>query len=85
QEETILLYLAVPPLVAGIRHGWLSTCNSFLVSAVALVLAGGLVNAPLDVDLVQAAGFWLVTGLGIGLLAGVQTRSIRDLEQRQAP
>jgi signal transduction histidine kinase len=85
QEETILLYLAVPPLVAGIRHGWLSACNSFLVSAVALVLAGGLVNAPFDVDLVQAAGFWLVTGLGIGLLAGVQTRSIRDLEQRQAP
>lgn len=85
QEESILLYLAIPPLVAGIRHGWLSASNSFLVSAVALVLAGGLTDARFDADLVQATGFWLVTGLGIGLLAGVQTRSIRDLEQRQAP
>jgi hypothetical protein len=85
QEETILLYLAVPPLVAGIRRGWLSASNAFLVSTVALVLAAGLTSAPFDVDLVQSAGFWLVTGLGVGVLAGVQTRSIRDLEQRQAP
>lgn len=85
QEETILLYLAVPPLVAGIRHGWLSASNAFLVSSVALVLGAGLASAPFDLDLVQSAGFWLVTGLGIGVLAGVQTRNIRDLEQRQAP
>jgi signal transduction histidine kinase len=85
QEETILLYLAVPPLVAGIRHGWLSASNAFLVSSVALVLGAGLTSAPFDVDLAQSAGFWLVTGLGMGVLAGVQTRNIRDLEQRQAP
>ena len=35
--------------------------------------------------MLQSAGFWLVTGLGIGVLAGVQTRSIRTLEQSQAP
>ena len=35
--------------------------------------------------MLQSAAFWLVTGLGIGVLAGVQTRSIRTLEQSQAP
>lgn len=85
QEESILLYLAVPPLAAGIRHGWLSASNAFLVSTVALALAGRITSASFDVDLLQSAVFWLVTGLGIGVLAGVQTRSIRDLEQRQAP
>jgi signal transduction histidine kinase len=85
QEETIILYLAVPPLVAGIRHGWLSASNAFLVSTVALALAGQVSGAAFDLDLLQSAVFWLVTGLGVGILAGVQTRSIRDLEQRQAP
>lgn len=85
QEETVFLYLAVPPLVAGIRQGWLSASNAFLVSTVALVLGAGLSGAPLELDLLPSAGFWLVTGLGIGVLAGVQTRSIRDLELRHAP
>lgn len=85
QEESILLYLTVPALAAGVRHGWLSATNTFLVSAVALALGSALPSAPFDVDRFQAAGFWLVTGLGIGVLAGVQTRSIRDLEQGQAP
>jgi signal transduction histidine kinase len=85
REDTILLYLAVPPLVAGIRHGWLSASNAFLVATVALVLGRGLAGEPFDVDHAQSAGFWLFTGLGVGVLAGVQTRNIRDLEQRQAP
>ncbi|WP_210502490.1 sensor histidine kinase [Nocardioides xinjiangensis] len=85
QAESVLLYLAVPPLVGGVRHGWLSASNAFLVSAVALALGGGLSVKPFDVAPLQSAAFWLVTGLGIGVLAGVQTRSIRDLEQRQAP
>ena len=84
-EDSILLYLAVPPLVAGIRHGWLSASNAFLVSTAALVVGARLASAPFDIDFVQSAGFWLVTGLGVGVLAGVQTRNIRDLEQRQAP
>ncbi|PKH44104.1 Histidine kinase [Nocardioides alpinus] len=84
-DESILLYLAVPPLVAGIRHGWLSAANSFLVSTAAVLIGGRLADEPPTQDVLQAAGFWLVTGLGIGVLAGVQTRSIRTLEQSQAP
>lgn len=84
-EETILLYLAVPPLVAGIGHGWLSATNAFLVSTATLLLADRISMAPVDADLLQSAGFWLVTGLGVGVLAGIQTRSIRELQGRQAP
>ncbi len=85
RDEAILLYLAVPPLVAGIRHGWLSATNAFLVSTAAVLIGSRLSSDPPSMDAMQSAGFWLVTGLGIGVLAGVQTRSIRTLEQRQAP
>lgn len=85
RDESILLYLAVPPLVAGIRHGWLSATNSFLVSTAAGLLGGRLSTEPPALDVLQSALFWLITGLGIGVLAGVQTRSIRTLEQSQAP
>ncbi|NYE38908.1 signal transduction histidine kinase [Nocardioides cavernae] len=85
RDEAILLYLAVPPLVAGIRLGWLSATNAFLVSTAALVIGSRVSADPPSMDVLQSAGFWLLTGLGVGVLAGVQTRSIRDLEQRQAP
>ena len=85
RDESFLLYLAVPPLVAGIRHGWLSATNSFLVSTAAALIGGRLSNDPPTMQELQSAAFWLVTGLGVGVLAGVQTRSIRTLEQSQAP
>lgn len=85
REESILVYLAVPPLVAGIRHGWLSATNAFLICAAAVLVGGRMSSAPPDVAVLQSAAFWLVTGLGVGVLAGVQTRNIRDLEERQAP
>jgi signal transduction histidine kinase len=84
-DDSILLYLAVPPLVAGVRHGWLAATNAFLMSAAGLSLMGVLWPKPVDADRLQSASFWLVMGLGIGVLAGVQTRNIRDLEQHQAP
>jgi signal transduction histidine kinase len=84
-DEAILLYLAVPPFVAGIRFGWLSACNTFLVSTAAVLIVGAVSSSSLPLEVMQSAVFWLLTGLGIGVLAGVQTRSIRDLEQRQAP
>ncbi len=85
RDESILLYLAVPPLVAGLRHGWLAATNSFLVSAAAVLVGGRLSSEPASLEVFQSAAFWLITGLGIGVLAGVQTRSIRSLEQSQAP
>lgn len=85
RDDAVLLYLAVPPLVAGIRRGWLSATNAFLVSAVALLVGSRLAADPPTWAVIQSAGFWLLTGLGVGVLAGIQTRSIRDLEVRQAP
>ena len=85
RDESILLYLAVPPLVAGIRHGWIAASNAFLISSAAVLIGSRLSSNPPTTDVVQSAAFWLVTGLGIGVLAGVQTRSIRTLEQSQAP
>lgn len=84
-DESILVYLAVPPLVAGIRHGWLSASNAFLISTAAVLIGAPLSGDAPSREVLLSAGFWLFTGLGIGVLAGVQTRSIRDLEQRQAP
>lgn len=84
-DEPILLYLAVPPFVAGIRLGWVWAANTFLVATVAVLLSGTAADVSLPAADLQSALFWLVTGLGIGVLAGVQTRSIRNLEQRHAP
>ena len=85
RDEAALLYLAIPPLVAGIRLGWLPAINAFLVSTAAVLIGGRLSAEPPSAEVIQSAGFWLVTGLGVGALAGVQTRSIRTLEQHQAP
>lgn len=85
RDESILLYLAVPPLVAGIRHGWVSATNSFLAGTAAVLVGSRLSAQNMSLEVLQPAGFWLITGLGIGVLAGIQTRSIRTLEQSQAP
>lgn len=85
RDDAIFLYLAVPPLVAGIRHGWLAASNTFLISVAAVLVGSRISSDPPSLELLQSALFWLVTGLGVGVLAGVQTRSIRTLEQSQAP
>ena len=82
--EPWLVCLAVPPLVAGIRHGWVSATNTTLLSAVALTV---IVASPVSprVEDARSAAFWLTMGVGTGLLAGWQSRRLRALEERQAP
>lgn len=82
----LLIYLAVPMVVAGIRIGSVSVVNAFIATSLALVAAwsGGRVMR-LNVDLQPAIVTWLVIGLGAGLLASWQTRSVRVLEAAQAP
>ena len=84
-NDDVLAYLAVPALVGGIRHGWLTASNTFLLSSVALLTTSRMVSPAPPRDFLLAAAFWLVAGLGVGVLAGVQTRNIRHLEQRHAP
>ncbi|WP_109507708.1 sensor histidine kinase [Nocardioides speluncae] len=82
----LLVYLAVPPVVAGLRTGWVTVANTSL--AMGIVLIGEVLGArALDISApnVAAAVPWLVLGLGAGLLAARQTRSVRALEESQAP
>ena len=84
--EPLLLYLAVPSVVAGISGGFVATTNTWLATVLAFTSAGaaGLAPGELD-DQVGAALTWLLIGLGSGLLGAQQTRSLRRLEVAQAP
>ncbi|NPC43539.1 sensor histidine kinase [Nocardioides sp. zg-1230] len=78
-------YLAVPPVVAGVRHGLVTTLNVTLLSA--FTAAATLALEP-GGDALQGAAAcapWLAIGLGVGLLASWQSRATRDLAARQAP
>jgi signal transduction histidine kinase len=78
-------YLAVPIVVAGVRHGLVTTLNVTLLSI--LACAATLAVDPSDDPLHRATVVlpWLAIGLGAGLLASWQSRDIRDLAARQAP
>jgi signal transduction histidine kinase len=84
-DTGLVAYLAVPPAVAGVRHGLVTTLNVTLLSA--LTAAATFALEP-DGDAVQSAVAcvpWLAIGLGVGLLASWQSRATRDLAARQAP
>jgi signal transduction histidine kinase len=78
-------YLAVPAVVAGVRHGLVTTLNVTLLSGLAAAATITFTRGG-DVQ-VRAASIllWLAIGLGVGLLASWQSRSTRDLAARQAP
>ena len=82
--DPLLMYLAVPPLVSAVRHGWVMATNTCLTSVVALTIVVASPMAPTTAT-ARSAVFWLAVGLGIGLLAGWQTRALRALERRQDP
>ncbi|MBD3946978.1 sensor histidine kinase [Nocardioides ganghwensis] len=77
--------LAFPAVVAGVRHGLVTTLNVTLVAG--LATAATLAANP-DGDAAEQAVSvlpWLAIGLGVGLLASWQSRGSRDLAARQAP
>jgi signal transduction histidine kinase len=78
-------YLAVPPIVAGVRHGIVTTLNVTLLSWI--TVATTLATDPTSEALVglERALPWLLVGPGVGSLASWQSRSTRDLAARQAP
>lgn len=84
--STLLPYFIAPPLAAGIRAGWVTCLNSGL--ATLLALAGTWLSADslgTDLTSIEASLPWLAVGVAAGLLASWQTRSLRQLEDRQAP
>ncbi|EON23345.1 MULTISPECIES: sensor histidine kinase [Nocardioides] len=84
-EAALLVYLAAPPVIAGLRHGAVACFNVTLVGAIAVIATAILSEGRTDVARILESVPWLVMGLGVGQLAGWQSRSVRDLEARQAP
>ena len=78
-------YLVAPPVVAGVRHGTVSTVNVAFVGAMALLAAVAASPSPEPQPALVGAGPWVLSGLGAGLLASWQSRSIRTEEARLAP
>ena len=82
--EYLLVYLAVPATVAGLRHGWVALGNTTLACVVTLLLVW--INLGTSADKTIAGGlFWLAVGVGTGLLAAWQTRTLRELVDARAP
>jgi signal transduction histidine kinase len=81
----LVAYLAVPPAVAGVRHGLITTLNVTILSALTAAATFALEGEGDAVQLAVACAPWLAIGLGVGLLASWQSRSTRDLAARQAP
>lgn len=83
---TLLPYFIAPPLAAGIRAGWVTCLNATLATLLALVgtwLTADALGS--DLSSIEAGLPWLAVGMAAGLLASWQTRSVRQLEEAQAP
>ncbi|MCM0619224.1 histidine kinase [Nocardioides bruguierae] len=79
--HSLLLYLAVPATLAGLRHGAGLTLVTWLSTALgSLVIGLGLGGAPW-----LGAATWLVLGLAGGLLTGALTRADRAAAREIQP
>jgi len=84
-DTGLVAYLAVPPAVAGVRHGLVTTLNVTLLSVMTTASTLALEPDGNVVERVAMCAPWLAIGLGVGLLASWQSRATRDLAARQAP
>lgn len=82
----LLVYLAVPTVVAGVRHGAIATLNTSLATGMSLLAIQALTWSHLETGPSLGSVLpWLVLGLGAGMLASHQTQSVRRLEAVRAP
>jgi signal transduction histidine kinase len=81
----LLAYLAVPPIVAGVQHGLVSAVNITILSGFASLFTLSVGPLPPTSERVAAMVSWLAIGMGVGLLAGWQSRTARDRASRLAP
>lgn len=85
-QPSLLVYLAVPPIAAGVRHGWVTTVNAASVTGVTTLATLALTaDTGVRSERVLESTPWMVIGMGVGLLASWQSRSMRDIEARRAP
>jgi len=85
EQPALLAYLAVPPVVAGVRHGLVPAVNAAFTGTLAVLLTIAVTPASAESHRAIDAAPWLLTGLGVGVLASWQSRSVRTMEARQAP
>ncbi|UUZ59713.1 histidine kinase [Nocardioides sp. B-3] len=85
EQPALLAYLAVPPIVAGVRHGLVTTINAVVTGVVAVLVTVSVTPTSAELGRLASATPWLVVGLGTGIPASWQSRSVRILEARQAP
>ena len=78
-------YLVGPPVVAGVRHGTVTAVNVAFVGVVGLLAAVAASADPDPRPELVAAGPWAMSGLGAGILASWQSRSVRGQKARRAP
>lgn len=83
-SDDLLVYLAIPSMVAGLRHGWVALLNTTLACVTTLLLVMFTVGEAGQRS-VSSGFFWLGIGVGTGLLAAWQTRTLRELEDARAP
>jgi signal transduction histidine kinase len=84
-QPGLMAYLAVPPVVAGIRHGIVTTTNTVLLTGISAVATVSANPALLDSSRLTEAAPWLAAGFGVGILASWQSRSLRLVVAQQAP
>lgn len=82
----LLVYLAVPSVVAGLRWGWVAASNASLATSFTLAAAWAAAETlGLAAPQIPASVPWIIVGSGVGLLASWQTRSVRAIQDSQAP
>lgn len=84
--DPLLIYLAVPPVLAGMRHGAVTTLNTSFATAGAMISAwSGAEQLGRDHSQAAASVPWLVVGVGAGLLTARLSRESRSVSASQAP
>lgn len=78
-------YLAAPPVVTGLRHGLVTTVNVAAVGALGVLAAVAAASGGDPRPDLIAAGPWVLSGLGAGMLTSWQSRSLRHQDARRAP
>lgn len=78
-------YLAAPTALTGVRHGLVATVNVAVVGTLGVLAAVAAAAGTDPRPELIAAGPWLLSGLGAGMLMSWQSRSLRDQDARRAP
>jgi signal transduction histidine kinase len=82
----VMLYLAVPALVAGLRHGAVSAVNTVLVEVFALVvMIRPYTDFAATATFLRICLTWTLVGLGVGLLGAWLRRFARETEGELGP